>query len=203
MTFSTSLSKSPRLLDDFTLDFEVVDLIPRRWVLGASVFATLMLAACGGSSDGGGGPSVGASTPEPGATVIAGDFTGTFRAGASSGQSGPFGGGPDMIAAPGMVFGLLDGLAEFLGISKAQIEADMQLPGATQAGVAALYGKSRAELKAFLLATNERTVTEAVSAGRMDQAQADQLKAAFASSLDQMIDAQGGLGAPVQMRPRG
>jgi hypothetical protein len=108
-----------------------------------------------------------------------------------------------MLSGPGLAFGSLDGLAEFLGISKAQLEADMQLPGATQAGVAALYGKTRAELKAFLLAANEKTVADAVVAGRMDQAQADQLKTAFARSLDQMIDAPGGLGAPVQIRPRG
>jgi hypothetical protein len=163
----------------------------------------MALAACGGGGDGGAVPSAGSSTPEPGATVIAGDFTQGFQAGASSGQSGAIGGGPGMVAGPGMVFGSLDGLAEFLGISKAQLEADMQLPGATQAGVAALYGKTRAELKAFLIATNEKMVADAVAAGRMDQGQADQLKAAFASGIDQMIDAPGGLGSPVQIRPRG
>ena len=179
-------------------------MIPRRWVLRASVVATLTLAACGGGGDNGdAGPSVDTATPATDATVVAGDFTPSFQAGGSSGASGGGDSPGGMLSGPGLAFGSLDGLAEFLGISKAQLEADMQLPGATQAGVAALYGKTRAELKAFLLAANEKTVADAVVAGRMDQAQADQLKTAFARSLDQMIDAPGGLGAPVQIRPRG
>jgi len=163
----------------------------------------MALAACGGGGDGDPAPSADSGTPEPGATVMSGDFLQSFKPGVSSGQSGPIGGGPGMVAGPGMVFGSLDGLAEFFGISKAQLEADMQLPGATQAGVAALYGKTRAELKAFLITTNEKMVADAVVAGRMDQGQADQLKAVFASGIDQMIDAPGGLGTPVQIRPRG
>jgi len=135
---------------------------------------------------------------------MSGDFLQGFQPGASSGKSGPIGearGG--MITGPALAFGSFDGLAEFLGISRAQLEAGMQLPGATQAGVAALYGKTRAELKAFLIATKEKMVADAVVEGRMDHAQADQLKAAFTSGLDQMIDASGGLGAPAQIRPRG
>jgi hypothetical protein len=161
-----------------------------------------MLAACGGgdsgNADGGEGPTVdSAGGAEPGGTVIAGgEFTQSFE-----GTPGP--GGANGQA---FVFGSLDGLAEFLGISKEQLQADLQLPGATQAGVAALYGKSRTDLKAFLTSANDKALNDAVATGRMEQAQADQLKMAFASGLDRMIDAPGGIGGgggPVTIRPGG
>ncbi len=78
-------------------------------------------------------------------------------------------------------------IAGFLGITEQQLRTELE-GGSTLAEVAANHGKSRDELKAFLTDGQKTKLAEAVTAGRLTQAQADARLAEFTANLDGMID---------------
>jgi hypothetical protein len=81
-------------------------------------------------------------------------------------------------------------LATFLGVQPAELMTALQ-SGKTLAAFAQEKGKSRDDLKSFLT-TQERTkLAQAVTAGRLTQAQADERLAQLTSGLDALIDRTG------------
>jgi hypothetical protein len=97
-----------------------------------------------------------------------------------------------------MVFGgSNDALASFLGTTASTLQSELGQSGATQASVAAKHGKTRDQLKAFLLDQNRKTVAEQIVAGRMTAAQGQQLVNQFAADVDKLIDAGFSGGGPV------
>ena len=90
--------------------------------------------------------------------------------------------GPGMRAAGGA------DMAAFLGITEAQLRTEMTA-GKTLAQVAEAHGKTRDQLKAFLIAENVKHIDAAVADGRLSADQAAKAKAAFAAAVDTMIDA--------------
>ena len=97
-------------------------------------------------------------------------------------------------------------LATFLGVQPAELMAALQ-SGKSLAAFAQEKGKSRDDLKSFLT-TQERTkLAQAVTAGRLTQAQADERLAQLTSGLDALIDrtgpAAGGPGGRGGRGPRG
>ena len=93
-------------------------------------------------------------------------------------------------------------LADFLGISQDQLKTELRADNATLASVAQAHGKSRDDLKNFLTTQMKTRLGQAVTAGRLTQAQADQRLAAFTANLDKMID-RTGKGGPGPARQRG
>lgn len=101
-------------------------------------------------------------------------------------DGGPHGGGSHF---KGGVLGTEKGqLAEFLGIDEAQLRQELSADGATLAKVAEAHGKSRDDLKGFIVAQAKERLDEAVSDGRIDQARADEVLAKVQSGLDALID---------------
>ena len=78
-------------------------------------------------------------------------------------------------------------LMTFLGIDQATLEA-ARTAEKSLATIAEEAGKSRDELKAFLTAQAEESVAQAVTDGRLTQAEADEKLANFDTTLDAMID---------------
>jgi hypothetical protein len=106
------------------------------------------------------------------------------------GKGGPGGHGPGGHG-PGLRGGIGGAeLATFLGVQPAELMTAMQ-SGKTLAQLAQEKGKSRDDLKSFLT-TQERTkLSQAVTAGRLTQAQADERLARLTSNLDALIDRTG------------
>jgi hypothetical protein len=109
----------------------------------------------------------------------------------------PQGGPPPQGGPAGQVFTTgaggdpLAGLAAFLNVSTTQLQSELSQKGATQASIAARHGKSRDQLKAFLIEQTRKTTSEAVAKGQMTQAQATQAVSQFTASVDQIIDGSG------------
>ena len=79
-------------------------------------------------------------------------------------------------------------LAQFLGIDQATFE-QAEHSGKSLAAIASDHGKSRDELKAFLTNDEATRLKDAVSSGKLTQAQADQVQQQFTNNLDARIDA--------------
>lgn len=77
-------------------------------------------------------------------------------------------------------------LATFLGIDGATLRTELQTK--SLATVAADHGKSRDELKAFLTDGVKTALAQAVTDGKLTQAQADEHLSEFTSRLDSEID---------------
>jgi hypothetical protein len=101
---------------------------------------------------------------------------------------------PDMTPGarpPGLglfVGGASEEFAAFLGISLEQLESELGAEGATPASVAEAHGRTRDELKTFLLEQMRADLDEAVAAGTMSQEAADSQSESFASRIDDIID---------------
>lgn len=78
-------------------------------------------------------------------------------------------------------------LAAFLGIDAATLHSEQEA-GKTLATIASEHGKSRDELKSFLTEAQKTALAQAVTDGRLTQAQADEKLAQFTANLDTMID---------------
>ena len=81
-------------------------------------------------------------------------------------------------------------VAEFLGVSEADVLAGLQ-SGQTLAQIAEANGKTRDELKSFLLSEVEEKVTAAVENGRITQERADEILANSSERIDALIDREG------------
>jgi hypothetical protein len=86
------------------------------------------------------------------------------------------------------VGGASEEFATFLGISLDQLESELSAEGATPASVAEAHGRTRDELKTFFTEQQQAQLNDAVAAGTMSQADADQRLADFASRIDDIID---------------
>jgi len=101
--------------------------------------------------------------------------------GGPGGPGGPGIGGPQKDAA----------LGQFLGTDQATLE-QAEHSGKSLATIASEHGKSRDELKAFLTNEEATRLKDAVSSGKLTQAQADQMQQQFTGNLDARIDGQPG-----------
>ena len=79
-----------------------------------------------------------------------------------------------------------EGIAEFLGITPQQLRTELQ--GKSLAQVAQAHGKTRDQLKQFIVSSAQTRLAEAVRTGRITQQQADRMLEALNRNLDQMID---------------
>ena len=86
-------------------------------------------------------------------------------------------------------------LATFLGIDEPTLETALH-SGKSLATVASEHGKSRDQLKTFLTTQLTTALNNAVTAGKMTQAQADARLAEATAKLDAHIDQVGGKGGP-------
>jgi len=102
------------------------------------------------------------------------------------GKGGP--GGDHGRGGPGGPGGMVDSasLATWLGISEDTLRTELSTQ--SLATVAQNHGKTRDALKAFLTAEKQADLAEAVTGGRLTQAQADQKLAEFTANLDGRID---------------
>lgn len=103
---------------------------------------------------------------------------------------------PD-IAGPWFGFALpasLDDLADFLGITPAELKDELAAEGATLASVAEAHGTSRDELKAFISLNRAGKLDQAVADGKLTQEQADDIRKRMDATLDEFIDGSFGFG---------
>ena len=123
------------------------------------------------------------------------DFTppADFTPGAGNGTFP--GGTPPADFTPGAAFGsraLLGGLdpalAQFLNIPADQLQSELAADGATIGTVAQAHGKTRDDLKAFLIQQIRTNADQAVADGRMTQDQADSLVQDSSAQVDNIID---------------
>lgn len=116
------------------------------------------------------------------------------------GPGGPGRGGHGQDGGPGGIGGPQDAaaLAQFLGMDQATFET-AEHSGQSLAAIATAHGKSRDDLKAFLVSQETARLKDAVTKGRLTQAQADQMLQQFQANLDARIDdthAGGPMGGP-------
>jgi hypothetical protein len=119
--------------------------------------------------------------------------TATSSPSAAAGSETPL---PGLSFTPGagmpgrrvFVGGASEEFATFLGISLDQLESELSAEGATPASVAEAHGRTRDELKTFFTEQQQAQLNDAVAAGTMSQADADQRLADFASRIDDIID---------------
>ncbi len=105
------------------------------------------------------------------------------------------------MGGPGMGMNGAD-LAAFLGIDEATLRTELQTK--SLATVASDHGKGRDQLKAFLTDSVKTALAQAVTDGRITQAQADERLSQFTTNLDTEIDevhAQGEHGPRGPMNP--
>jgi hypothetical protein len=121
-------------------------------------------------------------------------------------QAGPNGGG--QRGGAGMGLGNTDAIAKFLGIDAKTLQ-DALGSGQTPAEVAKAHGKSRDELKAFLISEMDTHLKQQVDSGKLTQAQADAMRTQSAANIDKMLDSKlpqrpngfGGPGGPGGAKP--
>jgi hypothetical protein len=157
----------------------------------------ILAQACGGGS--GAAQATPTAKPLPsrsaqGTPGFRGDFSpGTPPAGAGNGT---FPGGsppadftpPAGIADRALIGGLDPALAQFLDIPADQLQSELAADGATIGTVAEAHGKTRDDLKAFLIQQIRTDADQAVADGRMTQDQADTLVQDSSARVDDIID---------------
>ncbi|MCC6629186.1 MAG: hypothetical protein IT340_17495 [Chloroflexi bacterium] len=127
--------------------------------------------------------------------VNAGDLVIGHGRGGKGGPGGP--GGPGR--GPGFE---PQALATFLGITPEQLRTE--LTGKSLAQVAQAHGKSRDQLITFVTDQHKARLAEAEAAGRLTQAQADQMQQQFTQNVGQMVDkVHSQAGAPGERRGPG
>ena len=90
-------------------------------------------------------------------------------------------------------------VAEFLGIEPADVREGLE-GGQSLTQIAEANGKTRDELKSFLLAEVEEKVNEAVANGRSTQERADEILQNASERIDELIDREGLPAPPVKFR---
>ncbi len=187
--------------------------------------AATAAAACGGSSS-----AKTAASPSPASAVAGtpgarGDRTPRSDTQTSIAEGAPAPGGfgnrtpsPDMqtAIAEGTPVGGFRGaggfgggqtitqLATLLGVGEAQLQTELQAPGATVASVAAAHGMDRAAVRQALIDTQRQRAGDAVTSGTLTQEMADAQVSQFEARVDQVLDGNGtgarppGASQPVQ-----
>lgn len=114
-------------------------------------------------------------------------------------------GGPAGRPGPALA-GLRDGVkavADFLAVTPEKLLTELRA-SKSLATIATEHGKTREQLKAFLIGQVEARLKQAVADSKMPQSQADQMLERFKQHVDQMIDRTMGPGAgPRGNRPGG
>lgn len=104
-------------------------------------------------------------------------------------------GNPAVPGKGGPFFGAITdvegSVATFLGVTPAQLKTELQ-GGKSLADVATAHEKTRDDLKTYLTTQANAQIERAVSDGKLAQAQADMIKSALSTHLDQIIDAKPG-----------
>jgi len=95
---------------------------------------------------------------------------------------------------------VLDDVAQFLGVDEAAVRDALE-GGQSLAQVAEANGKSRDELRSFLVGQVQQRLGEKVADGDITQERADELLAEFSDRVDELIDREG-LPAPARFRFR-
>src|SRR5581483_11297697 len=108
----------------------------------------------------------------------------------NSGEFGGFGfgigrGGPGGPGGRGF-FAEKDQLAQFLGITEAQLQTELN--GKSLAKVAQAHGKTRDQLIQFIITSAQQRLAADVQAGRITQQQADQRLAELRDRVAEMVD---------------
>jgi len=156
----------------------------RRWLALVPVASVVVMAglivlaqACGGGSaseDASPTATSPAAAAADGGTPLPGS---SFPDGAGPGGRALFMGGDAS-----------EELAEFLGVSLEQLEAELSAEGATPASVADAHGRTREDLKTFFTEQQQAQLSEAVATGNMTQEDADAMLEGLASQIDDVID---------------
>jgi hypothetical protein len=84
-------------------------------------------------------------------------------------------------------------LADFLGVTTEQLREELRADGASLSSVAEAHGKSRDELKSFILDEATRRLDEAVHSGALPQERAHEMRARLEEYLDELIDREPGM----------
>jgi hypothetical protein len=88
-------------------------------------------------------------------------------------------------------------VAAALSIDPAELQTELQAPGATIANVAAKHDVGRETIKSALIAATQQRLSDAVASGAISQDAADQSQNQFAANIDALLDAPGGsMGMP-------
>jgi hypothetical protein len=109
-----------------------------------------------------------------------------IAAGNGFGLGGLGPGGPGGHRGPGGPGGHLADAATYLGLTEAKLLEQLRA-GTTLAAVAKAQGKTVEGLKAALLTSEKKELAQAVTDGRLTQAQADEMLAAAGARFDDMI----------------
>jgi polyhydroxyalkanoate synthesis regulator phasin len=96
----------------------------------------------------------------------------------------PFAGGPGGFGSLG---GSMDAITSFFGLSMLELMAEVG-SGRSLAEVADAHGKTRDQLRAFILAEATSGIDQAVADGKLTAEKAASAKAHLAASIDQMLD---------------
>jgi hypothetical protein len=131
-----------------------------------------------------GTPRFRGGTPPADLTPPAGAGNGTFPGGTPPADFTPPAGIGDRV----LLGGLDPALAQFLGIQEDQLRTELAADGATIGTVTQAHGKTRDDLKAFLIQQIRTNADQAVADGRMTQDQADTMVQNSSSRVDEMID---------------
>ena len=180
-------------------------------VLGVVVLTGgVLFAACGGAA------AKSAATPTPVATTASGRLGGRFgnrtpsaalQTSIAEGTPPPFRGTPNAAretaiaeGTPAPGFGirgrLVSELATILNLPAAQLQTELQAPGATIASVGAAHGMARDALRQALIDATRQRVDQLVQTGTITQTQADQNVSQFESNVDAVLDGNGSAGGP-------
>ena len=94
----------------------------------------------------------------------------------------------------------LEAAAAYLGLTEAELRTELE-SGKTLAEIAKAKGKSVDDLKKALTAELKKKLDAAVKAGKLTQAQADEIQARMTERLDDLVNGTGGP-APLRRPPR-
>ena len=123
--------------------------------------------------------------------VAAGDLTeeeaARIRERIESGEGPLFGGGHGPRHGHGRGMQVVQQVAEFIGLTPQEV-IEAKQDGQSLAQIAEANGVSAAELAAFLLSQIEERVADALAAGKIDQARADELLQNAPERIDQLIN---------------
>jgi hypothetical protein len=99
---------------------------------------------------------------------------------------------------PKFVFGLAlprheQAIADFLGVTAEQLREELRAEGASLSSVAEAHGRSRDELKSFILDEAARRLDAFVASGELDRERADEMRARLEEGVDELIDRKPGM----------
>lgn len=113
----------------------------------------------------------------------------------NSGDFPLFGGRHERGVGHGGFIGKLDAAADYLGLTEAQLRTQLE-SGKSLAQVAQAQGKPVSGLVDALVAAAKKRLDEAVAAGRLTKAQADEMLAGLRTRITSLVNSTGPAGRP-------